>query len=155
MLLGLKPEPWVGAMEEVVLSKLIPHENITRQELVQDFPKGEEHRQMERDVKNAISNLDRQMLFVKQFEEVIGRRRRLSLFHKVHGVYEPMDFEDALTEVIRRMGPVKASTLRFYVSRNYEDLLIALTNLEKNGRIAKVTALVPDPENFYLSLIHI
>ena len=111
MLLGLKPEPWIGAMEEVVLTKLTPEENITRQELVQDFPKGEEHRQMERDVKNAISNLDRQMLFVKQFEEVIGRRRRLSLFHKVHGVYEPMDFEDALTEVIRRMGPVKALSL--------------------------------------------
>ncbi len=149
MLLGLKPEPWVGAMEDVVLSKLTPHENITRQELIQDFPKGEEHRQMERDVKNAISNLDRQMLFVKQFEEVIGRRRRLSLFHKVHGVYDPMEFEDALAEVIRRMGPVKASTLRFYVSRNYEDLLVALSNLEKDGRIAKVTALVPDPENFY------
>ena len=27
-----------------------------------------------------------------------------------------------LEEVVRRMGPVKASTLRFYVSRNYEDL---------------------------------
>ena len=135
-------------MEEVVLSKLDPEENITRQELVQDFPKGEEHRQMERDVKNAISNLDRQMLFVKQFEEVIGRRRRLSLFHKVHGVYEPMDFEDALEEVVRRMG-CKASTLRFYVSRNYEDLLVALHNLETSGRISKVTALVPDTEDFY------
>ena len=149
MLLGLKPEPWIGAMEEEVLSKLHPDENITRQELVQDFPKGEEHRQLERDVKNAISNLDRQMLFVKQFEEVIGRRRRLSLFHKVHGVYEPMDFEDALEEVVRRMGPVKASTLRFYVSRNYEDLLVALHNLETSGRISKVTALVPDTEDFY------
>ena len=51
MLLGLKPEPWIGAMEEVVLSKLDPEENITRQELVQDFPKGEEHRQMERDLR--------------------------------------------------------------------------------------------------------
>ena len=89
------------------------------------------------------------MLFVKQFEEVVGRRRRLSLFHKVHGVYEPMDFEDAIEEVVRRMGPVKASTLRFYVSRNYEDLLVALHNLETSGRISKVTALVPDTEDFY------
>ena len=58
-------------------------------------------------------------------------------------------FEDALEEVVRRMGPVKASTLRFYVSRNYEDLLVALHNLETSGRISKVTALVPDTEDFY------
>ena len=54
MLLGLKPEPWIGAMEEEVLSKLHTDENITRQELVQDFPKGEEHRQLERDGKCDI-----------------------------------------------------------------------------------------------------
>ena len=47
------------------------------------------------------------------------------------------------------MGPVKGSTLRFYVSRSFEDLTIALMNLEKDQRIAKVMALVPDPEAFY------
>ena len=47
------------------------------------------------------------------------------------------------------MGPVKASTLRFYVSRSFEDLTIALMNLEKSGRIAKVMALVPEPEAFF------
>ena len=56
------------------------------------------------------------MLVVKQFEEVAGRRRRLSLFHRVQDVYPALSFEDALEEVVRRMGPVKASTLRFYVS---------------------------------------
>jgi hypothetical protein len=89
------------------------------------------------------------MMMVKQFEDVIGRRRRLSLFHRVHDVYETMDFEDSLVDVIGRMGPVKANTLRFYVTRSYEDLTIALMNLEKSGRISKVMALVPDPEAFY------
>ena len=137
MLLGLKPEPWIGAMEEEVLSKLHPDENITRQELVQDFPKGEEHRQLERDVKNAISNLERQMLFVKQFEEVIGRRRRLSLFPQSYGVYEPMDFEEALEEIVRRMGPVKASTLRFYVLEITKIYLLLSTILRRVAEFPK------------------
>ena len=47
------------------------------------------------------------------------------------------------------MGPVKGNTLRFYVTRAFEDLTVALMNLEKDGRIAKVMALVPDPEAFY------
>ena len=89
------------------------------------------------------------MLVVKQFEEVAGRRRRLSLFHRVQDVYPTLSFEDALEEVVRRMGPVKASTLRFYVSRSFEDLTVALMNLEKAGRIAKVMALVPEPEAFF------
>jgi len=124
-------------------------ENVTRQEILADFPKGDEHRALQRDIKYALSNLERQMLVVKQFEDVSGRRRRLSLFHRVHGVYDTMDFESSLVDLIRRMGPVKGSTLRFYVSRSFEDLTIALMNLEKDQRIAKVMALVPDPEAFY------
>ena len=122
MLLGLKPEPWVGPMEQEILTKIPPGENVTRQEIMHGYPKGDEHKSLQRDLKNALSNLERQMLVVKQFEEVAGRRRRLSLFHRVEGVYPPLSFEDALEEVVRRMGPVKASTLRFYVSRSFEDL---------------------------------
>jgi len=61
-----------------------------------------------------------------------------------------MEFEDALVEVIKRMGPVKAFTLRYYVSRSVEELAIALRNLETDGRIARVMALVPEPEAFYV-----
>ena len=61
-----------------------------------------------------------------------------------------MDFEDALVEVIKRMGPVKAFTLRYYVSRSVEELAIALRNLENKGKIAKIMALVPEPEAFYV-----
>ena len=149
MLLGLKPEPWIGAMEEQVLEKIPPGINVTRQEIMQDFPKGEEYKSLQRDLKRALDNLERQMLVVKQFEDVTGRRRRLSLFHRVHGVYETLDFESSLVDVIKRLGPIKANTLRFYVTRSYEDLTVALMNLEKSGKISKVISLVPDPEAFY------
>lgn len=149
MLLGLKPEPWIGPMEEEILTKIPIGENVTRQEIMASYPKGDEFKSLHRDLKNALSNLERQMMVVKQFEEVPGRRRRLSLFHRVHGEYDAMSFEDALVEVVRRMGPVKANTLRFYVTRSFEELQIALMNLEKEGRIAKVMALVPEPEAFY------
>jgi hypothetical protein len=141
MLLGLKPEPWIGAMEEELLRRIPIGENVTRQEIMDGFPKGDEHRALQRDLKYAMSNLERQMLVVKQFEDVSGRRRRLSLFHRVHGVYEALDFESSLVDLIRRMGPVKGNTLRFYVTRTFEDLTVALMNLEKDGRIAKVMAL--------------
>ena len=150
MLLGLKPDPWLGEMEKLVLEKIPKGENLTRQEILADFPKGEDHKSLQRDLKNAISNLERQLCVVKQFEDVSGRRRRLSLFHRVVDVYEPMDFEDALVDVIKRMGPVKAFTLRYYVSRSVEELAIALRNLENQGRVAKVMALVPEPEAFYV-----
>ena len=150
MLLGLKPEPWLGEMEKLVLEKVPKGENLTRQEILADFPKGDDYKSLQRDLKNAISNLERQLCLVKQFEDVVGRRRRLSLFHRVHEVYEPMSFEDALVEVIQRMGPVKAFTLRYYVSRSVEELTIALRNLETDGRVARVMALVPEPEAFYV-----
>ena len=150
MLLGLKPEPWLGEMEKLILEKIPPGENLTRQEILAEFPKGDEHKSLQRDLKNALANLERQLCLVKQFEDVVGRRRRLSLYHRVIDIYEPLDFEDALEIVIKRMGPVKAFTLRYYVSRSVEELAMALRNLERNGRIAKVMALVPEPEAFYV-----
>ena len=95
MLLGLKPEPWIGAMEEELLRRIPIGENVTRQEIMEGFPKGDEHRALQRDIKYAMSNLERQMLVVKQFEDVSGRRRRLSLFHRVHGVYESSGLRDS------------------------------------------------------------
>ena len=150
MLLGLKPEPWLGEMEKLILEKVPKGENLTRQEILADFPKGDDYKSLQRDLKNAISNLERQLCLVKQFEDVVGRRRRLSLFHRVYEVYEPLSFEDALVKVIARMGPVKAFTLRYYVSRSVEELAIALKNLEDDGRISRVMALVPEPEAFYV-----
>jgi len=150
MLLGLKPEPWLGEMEKLVLEKIPVGDNLTRQEILADFPKGDEHKSLQRDLKNAISNLERQLCLVKQFEDVSGRRRRLSLFHRVKDKYEPMNFEDSLVEVIKRMGPVKAFTLRYYVSRSVEELALALKNMENSGRVKKIMALVPEPEAFYI-----
>ena len=150
MLLGLKPEPWLGEMEKLVLEKIPVGDNLTRQEILADFPKGDEHKSLQRDLKNAISNLERQLCLVKQFEDVSGRRRRLSLFHRIKDKYEPMNFEDSLVEVIKRMGPVKAFTLRYYVSRSVEELALALKNMENSGRVKKIMALVPEPEAFYI-----
>ena len=116
---------------------------------MQDFPKGDEFKSLQRDLKRALDNLERQMLVVKQFEDVVGRRRKLSLFHRVHGVYKPTSFEDSLVDVVKRLGPIKSHTLRFFVTKSYEDLTVALMNLEKSGKIAKVVSLVPEPEAFY------
>ena len=148
-ILGLKPDPWIGPMEEELLSRVREGENVTRLEIMEHYPKGDEHRQLQRDLKNALSNLERQLIIAKQFEEVAGRRRRLSLFHRVYGVYDPLDFKSALADMVRRMGPVKTNTLRFYMTRSFEEMTIALKELEEEGKISKVTALVPEPEDFY------
>ncbi|MED5350175.1 MAG: hypothetical protein VYB50_01640, partial [Candidatus Thermoplasmatota archaeon] len=150
MLLGLKPKPWLGEMEKLLLEKLPHDENLTRQEWIADFPRGEEYKSLQRDVKNAISNLERQLCVVKQFEDVVGRRRRLSLFHRVIDEYEPLSFKDSLFDVIRRSGPIRAFTLRYYVSRSVEELALALSELESEGKIKKVMALVPEPGPFYV-----
>ena len=47
--------------------------------------------------------------------------------------------------MVRRMGPVKTNTLRFYMTRSFEEMTIALKELEEEGKISKVTALVPEP----------
>ena len=117
MLLGLKPEPWIGPMEEEILTKIPPGENVTRQEIMEGYPK-EMNIERFNDLKNAL-----QILSDKCWSSSSSRKfwppPPLSLFHRVQDVYDPLSFEDALEEVVRRMGPVKASTLRFYVSRSF------------------------------------
>ena len=147
MLLGLRPEPWLNTLDRELLSKIQPGELITRQEILRDYPKGEEHRALQRDLKNSLANLERQLVVVKQFEEREGRRRRMTYYRRV--VEKPMEFEDALFDLIRRIGPVKSNTLRFYVSHSIELLAMALRNLEAEGKIVRVVALQPEATDFY------
>jgi len=149
LLLGLRPEPWMGEMERKLVGKLRANENITRQQLLEDIPRDEDSKHIMNRAKYAISNMERQMLFVKQYEELPERKRSLSLFHKVIDIYTPMPFEKALLELIRRIGPVKRYTLGNYVSRAAEDLDFALHSLLDKGTITKVSALQPNLTDFY------
>ena len=63
-------------MEEQLLEKIPPGINVTRQEIMQDFPKGDEFKSLQRDLKRALDNLERQMLVVKQFEDVGGQKEK-------------------------------------------------------------------------------
>ena len=149
MLLGLRPEPWFSEMDQELI-EYIPHdENVERTEIIGHLPRGDEFKHVQRDARNSLSNMERQMVFVKQFEELIDRKRSLSLFHRVHEVYEPMDFEDALEELIRRIGPIKLHSLRLFVSHPVELLAEILRDLEAKNRITRVTALQPDPTDFF------
>ena len=56
MLLGLKPKPWLGEMEKLLLEKLPHDENLTRQEWIADFPRGEEYKSLQRDVKSYFKS---------------------------------------------------------------------------------------------------
>ncbi|MEC7706568.1 MAG: hypothetical protein VX723_01255, partial [Candidatus Thermoplasmatota archaeon] len=78
-------------------------------------------------------------------------KRSLAIFHKVHGVIEPLPFEDALVKLIDRIGPIRLHTLRFFVSRPVEELADTLRALEDSGRIHRVVALQPDPTDYYSS----
>ncbi len=147
MLLGLRPEPWLNTLDRELLTKIQPGELITRQEILRDYPKGDEHKALQRDLKNSLANLERQLVVVKQFEEREGRRRRMTYYRRV--VEKPMDFEEALIELIRRIGPVKSHTLRFYVSHSVELLSMALMNLEAEGKVTRVYALQPEVTDFY------
>ena len=149
MLLGLRPEPWFSTMDGELLEYIPPHENVERTEIVGHLPRGEENKHIQRDARNSISNMERQMVFVKQFEELVGRKRSLSLFHRVHDVYEPMPFNDALEELIRRIGPIKLHSLRLFVSHPVELLAEVLRDLEDANRVVRVTALQPDPTDFF------
>jgi hypothetical protein len=93
--------------------------------------------------------MERQLLFVKQYEEMPERKRSLSLFHRVLDVYQPMAFDDALLELIRRIGPVKRFTLGWYVSKSGDILEDNLKLLLDQGKITKVTALQPGLTDFY------
>jgi hypothetical protein len=149
LLLGLRPEPWIGEMEAKVLSKIPPGVNVVRQDLFIDIPKDDEHKRELSHAKHALANLERQMVFVKQYEELPERKRSLSVFHRVHEVYEPMPFLDALLELIARIGPVKRYTLGNYISRSPEEVDEGVRELVDAGKVSVVMALQPDLTEFY------
>ncbi len=150
MLLGLRPEPWLdGEMEKELLEKISLNENVERSDILGHLPRGEENKHIQRDARNALSNLERQFVYAKQFEELPNRKRSLSLYHRIHDVYEPMDFGDSLEELIRRTGPIKLHELRNYISHPVEILAEVLRDLEESGRITRVVALQPDPTDFW------
>ena len=149
MLLGLRPEPWFSEMDSELFLNILPDENVERTDIIGHLPRGDEFKHIQRDARNSLSNMERQMVFVKQFEELVNRKRSLSLFHRVHDVYEPMPFPEALEELIRRIGPIKLHSLRLFVSHPVELLAEILRDLEEDDRIVRVTALQPDPTDFF------
>jgi hypothetical protein len=150
LLLGLRAEPWLGPMEEELLEK-IPATGITRADLLKMYPSGKDNQHVQRTVKSALSNLERQLAIVKRYEKVPNRKRSAAYIERVHGELEPMSFEDSIHQLVLRIGPIKPQILRFYVSRPVEELAEALRVLESSGKIAKVVALQPDPTDYYAS----
>ena len=150
MLLGLRSEPWLGSLEEEILEK-IPEDGITRTELLSDYPRGKENQHIQKSVKRAISNLERQLVVAKQYLDVPNRKRSIALFRRIHGVVDPLDFPEALAQLIAKIGPVRLHTLRFFVSRPVEELAEVLRELENEGTICRVVALQPDPTDYYSS----
>ena len=148
MLKGLRPEPWMNELEEELLAKLSTGELLTRQELLRDYPKQAKDKFLHRQLRGALHNLERNLLVVNQFDEVPGRKRRVTLFRDISAV-EPLPFDESLVELIRRIGPIKAHTLRLYIARSAEELADALYRLEQQGRLARVVALQPEPTDFY------
>ncbi len=149
LLLGLRPEPWIGDMEAKLMTKVPAGENVTRQQILVDIPRDDESKHLMNRAKYALNNMERQLLYVKQYEELPERKRSLSLFHRVHEVYHPLPFDDALVELINRIGPVKRYTLGWYISRAGDELEDTLKLLMEQGRITKVSALQPGLTDFY------
>ncbi|MGB0832820.1 MAG: hypothetical protein ACPGRV_03390, partial [Candidatus Thalassarchaeaceae archaeon] len=150
MLMGLRGEPWFGTLEEELIEK-IPEEGISRNDLFSDYPKGKENAHIQRSLKSALSNMERQLVVAKQFVDVPNRKRSMAIFKRLHGKIKPLPFDKALTELISRIGPVRLHTLRLYVSRPVEELADTLRELERRGSIARVVALQPDPTDYYSS----
>ncbi|MDP7002667.1 MAG: DEAD/DEAH box helicase [Candidatus Thalassarchaeaceae archaeon] len=150
MLMGLRGEPWLGPLEEEILEK-ISDSGTTRAELLSGYPSGKENAHIQRSLKSALSNLERQLAVAKQFIDVPNRKRSLAIFKRLHGKIEPMPFEDALSNLIAIIGPVRIHTLRFFVARPVEELADALRNLETNGSISRIVTLQPDPTDYYSS----
>lgn len=149
LLLGLRPEPWIGDVEAKLMTKVPAGENVTRQQILVDIPRDDESKHVMNRAKYALNNMERQLLYVKQYEELPERKRSLSLFHRVYEVYNPLPFDDALVELINRIGPVKRFTLGWYVSRAGDELEDTLKLLMEQGRITKVLALQPGLTDFY------
>ena len=152
LFLGLRGEPWLGPYEEELLEK-IPKEGISRAELFADYPKGKENIPIQRSIKSALANLERQLLVGKKYIELPNRKRSLALFHRIYGVVEPMSFPEAVTALIERIGPVRLHTLRFFVTRPVEELAEVLRDLENSKKIVRIVALQPDPTDYYSSEI--
>ena len=100
MLLGLRPEPRFSEMDAELIDYIPPGENVERTEIIGHLPRGDEFKHVQRDARNSLSNMERQMVFVKQFVELVDRKRSLSLFHRVHDVYDPLPFPEALLSLI-------------------------------------------------------
>jgi hypothetical protein len=150
MLMGLRSEPWFGPLEEELIEK-IPEEGISRNDLFSEYPKGKENAHIQRSLKSALSNMERQLVVAKQFVDVPNRKRSMAIFKRLHGRIKPLSFDKALTELIARIGPVRLHTLRLFVSRPVEELADTLRDLEMRGSIARVVALQPDPTDYYAS----
>ena len=150
LLLGLRAEPWLGPMEMELLEK-IPATGITRANLLKMYPSGKDNQHVQRTVKSALSNLERQLATVKRYEKVPNRKRSVAYIERVHEEIEPMSFEDSIHHLVQKIGPIKPQILRFYVSRPVEELAEALRVLEASGKISKVVALQPDPTDYYAS----
>ena len=150
MLQGLRTEPWLGALETELLEK-IPDEGITRTELFSEYPRGKENQHIQKSLKRALSNLERQLVVAKQFLDMPNRRRSIAIFRRVHEVIDTMPFPQALSTLINKIGPVRLHTLRFFVSRPVEELAEVLRELESDGSICRVVALQPDPTDYYAS----
>ena len=148
--MGLRSEPWFGPLEEELIEK-IPEEGISRNDLFSEYPKGKENAHIQRSLKSALSNMERQLVVAKQFVDVPNRKRSMAIFKRLHGRVKPLSFDKALTELIARIGPVRLHTLRLFVSRPVEELADTLRDLERRGSIARVVALQPDPTDYYAS----
>ena len=151
MLMGLRSEPWFGPLEEELLAK-IPDEGISRADLFADYPRGKENAHIQRSIKSALSNLERQLAVAKQYLDVPNRKRSIAIFRRLHGKVDPLTFNEALAKLISKIGPVRLHTLRFFVARPVEELAESLRELERSGEIARVVTLQPDPTDYYSSL---
>ena len=150
LVLGLRGDPWIGPLEEELLEK-IPKDGMSRMELFADYPKGKDHVHIQRSLKSALGNLERQLLIGKKYIELPNRKRSLAVFHRIHERVKPMKFDEAVKNLIERIGPVRLHTLRFFVSRPVEELAEVLRDLENSDRIVRIVALQPDPTDYYSS----
>ena len=150
MLMGLRSDPWFGPLEEELLAK-ISDDGTSRADLFADYPKGKENSHIQRSIKSALSNLERQLAVAKQYLDVPNRKRSIAIFRRLHGKVKPLSFDKALSKLISKIGPVRLHTLRFFVARPVEELAETLRELERSGEIARVVTLQPDPTDYYSS----
>ena len=150
LVLGLRGDPWLGSLEEELIEK-IPKGGMSRAELFEGYPKGKDNQHIQRSLKSALGNLERQLLIGKKYVQLPNRKRSLAIFHRIHERVKPMKFDEAVKSLIERIGPVRLHTLRFFVSRPVEELAETLRDLENSGKIVRVVALQPDPTDYYSS----